>query len=192
MGVDAVIRFKLDNPLTDKEMNLVGYQLRSAFRKYIWRQEKDIFGEKNYGIRRVTADWFGDEPEGNWYQVSTGISYYGPGYERGPLMTILGIATFLEALFPNTPIYYGGDSDDNYPVLDEQKKKELLDHFIKVQHIPYNSAFGRDKRVECPFCEQPMSPRMFSGNRVGYDCTGCNTKAEVIGDSEPIFTIGDD
>lgn len=63
-------------------------------------------------------------------EVSTFARYYGPGYERGDWPTIYGAIRTLQAAFPNSRVFYGGDGDDCGVECTDEHLAEIWAHFL--------------------------------------------------------------
>lgn len=115
-------------------------------------------------------------------RVHLATRFYGIGYERGDLPTILSVARFLRDK-TGGEVWYGGDSSGVCArLLDDAFERELWDHFVAVQHEPYYKPdmWGGDNipNVHCAFCNHPMR-RFGSGSNGMYApfyCRGCGAR----------------
>jgi hypothetical protein len=119
-----------------------------------------------------------------FYEVHLWGRYYGKGYERGDLPSILAVDQWLGLRVPGCRVYYGGDSGG---VLAKELtltyRAELWGHFCKCGHEPYRTNWQcydiMDSRPVCPLCKIEM--RRFGGGNTyaAYECRGCGHSIET-------------
>ena len=186
MGVDARILVKTFAEVTDDQILDWSWRLAEAFGlDIIWVHrptEENSYSQR--AIKRVTVHTQ-DGPAvyplagETFLEVSIVGRYYGPGYERGDIVSYIAIAFWLEQNIPDCKVWYGGDSSGVcLELFNFQKRTELMHHFCKVGHYPYYSYFGRQvgNKKKCNWCNKPMSQYGFSGDRIAAQCTGCGLR----------------
>jgi hypothetical protein len=118
------------------------------------------------------------------------MRYYGIGYERGPILKIIEIATVLEYLLPECEILYGGDSSG---VLAEPftttVQQELVQHYLgTAAEDPYgryfDEGFSRGEkfpfdRPTCDLCKVPMIRSGWGQGFAAFHCAGCGHRVET-------------
>ena len=109
--------------------------------------------------------------------------YYGPGYERGDLFTILKISAWFIANLGGCRVFYGGDSSGVCAV-------ELTPAYVAYLISHWAGEHGRDYYTRSGECEFPgpkpcalcpsTGPRhqqyLWSGSVAGVSCMGCGKK----------------
>jgi hypothetical protein len=74
------------------------------------------------------------EPPCDWHsgRVIANITcrYYGPGYERGDWPGIYGAIRLMQHLFPESRVYYGGDTDDSGIEVTDEYLDEIWHHWL--------------------------------------------------------------
>lgn len=113
--------------------------------------------------------------------VNVAGRFYGPGYERGSVVDIVGIAELLERILAPCEVFYGGDSREEVPLFDAKARAALLDHaagplgqryyeYNLHPYVPVNT---------CEFCRVPAVSNG-GGATISYTfCSGCGRKWEV-------------
>ena len=186
MGVDAEMFVKVRPPLSDRQVQRLAYELGAAFgperfwvvREHGWHSLEAISKYEQDGptIRPKAGEQF--------IRVRLGTRYYGEGYERGDLPTILMVAEWLEHRIPqekghpSAEVWYGGDSSGICAKrFDAEARLRLFRYFVKNGHEPYRSYGGDDGTLSrhCSFCNEPMRRTMWGGGdeRGGFSCDGC-------------------
>lgn len=175
MGIDAEILVRLKRPIEDQECRLVGNRLCEMFgpKKFFFRQASEWEPRADLHVIYPIERWEQDGPTiepapgETFLKVSIWSRYYGEQYERGdyPFLYLLGAA--LEHLIPGAAVWYGGDSSGVLAEpFDQKRRDELLAHFFKVRHEPYEAGFGdffggHHVAPQCTLCRLPM--RCFGG-----------------------------
>lgn len=123
-------------------------------------------------------------------QVSLYGRYYGPGYERGDILTYCAIAEWLELNIPGCEVWYGGDSSGVcVERFDELKRRELRTHLFTPKGRDYfkgmwsmHSDEGYGTPAACSLCPGGK----YCGSRFGvgkdfasYHCAGCGISEET-------------
>ena len=118
MGVDA--DFYLKGTWTEEQK--ISFT-DAAQRRYLWDE-----------YSRLT-EW-----EDGWLEFRTLNRYYGKGYERGSWPYIYSIFLLLKNHFPETTLFYGGDSmpDETIEMTDE-RIAELWAHWLSSDGVNYRS-----------------------------------------------------
>jgi hypothetical protein len=174
MGVDARMKVHLKEPVNSEKLQELSYIFGSAFHCHlmigmnqeIWHKPLDY-----------NSDWDGSERNEMILNVPLSGRYYGPGYERGPIMDYIIIAEFLEMLIPNCEIYYGGDSSDELELFNTDARRKMMQYFIRNR--------GRDNYVRsfkikndskspiCPVCKVEMVQSGWGHKYSYFSCMGC-------------------
>ena len=106
MGVD--VNLYAEGVVTDQELAEAEKYMEARCSYMRWRDDQDT------GLLERSRF------EPNRIEVSTGVRYYGPGYERGSWPQIYGAIAALRAALPNCKVFYGGDTtDDGIEATDE-------------------------------------------------------------------------
>lgn len=124
--------------------------------------------------------------------VHLSTRYWGPGYERGDLGLICGVAEFLERRFPKGVVWYGGDSSGVLAErFDAKARAALFDHAAGEHGADYRAGFAQDPKTEhCDFCDCAMSTSRWGSNLVGFVCMGCDRYRLVVGGGSTAEAIG--
>lgn len=56
--------------------------------------------------------------------------YWGPGYERGDWPSTYGAIRWMQTLFPEAKVYYGGDSSDDGEECTEEMLAAFWEHYL--------------------------------------------------------------
>jgi hypothetical protein len=204
MGIDAEMFVRVKRQVPDSEIRALRLAIGGAFGHGRFWISKKTTGEarmtaseewddsaNRHMLERVTV-YEQDGPSlrpaagETFLRVYLTTRFYGVGYERGDLPFILTLARFLRDSIPGGEVWYGGDSSGvRAEPLDEAMEKSLWDHFVRVQHEPYQTAFSRlaDDSIPtpvCAFCATEM--RNYGGGGGGnygaFACRGCG--ADVV------------
>lgn len=194
MGVDAEMFVRTFARVDEARVRELAWEVAEAFGAdnfWIW---KDGYSGDRRALTLITEyEQDGDTiypAEGETFiQVSPATRYYGPGYERGDLPFLIGLADWLERRIPGAHVWYGGDSSGRCAEpFGKAERETMLAHFAEYGHCPYVgdprtgntdslAVFGRpDKwaRRSCDFCEQPMTRYGWGGdNYAAVSCAGC-------------------
>ncbi len=111
--------------------------------------------EKFFTARTSFGDAWDNSPsvlaveEADWRErprvvVQTWARYYGQGYKRGDWPTIYGAIRTLQAAFPESRVFYGGDSTDDGIECDEGYLTEIWMHFLG----PHGDDYRRPRSAE--------------------------------------------
>jgi hypothetical protein len=114
-------------------------------------------------------------PEGGETFVKCNLwtRYYGPGYERGDIVSILAIAKWLKKAFAPCEVWYGGDSSG--VVAEPIDEKSLWEHFMSDKGRAYfgDQWIEAGGTVHCDFCDLPATENMSGRDKTGYFCNSC-------------------
>lgn len=182
MGVDVNILIFNSKFETDTELRRISAEICSRTDIYPYSEDHHILHE--------VADWswyFGSEEEilkNEGEQVITCDTlwrYYGPGYERGPWAHIKELLSLLGHYFPNSRIYYGGDSSGiKGELVTQDFIKSINDHWLKYGHAPYRGYSSNYFNLEIPKCSfcvnRPMNNNGGGAGKQFWSCDGCNSK----------------
>lgn len=186
MGIDAQMYAATTSPLTPLEVRKLAGSLIEAFsiESPFW-----IDRDSDRHCLRIIDQYDQDGPtifpnpvlNEQFIEVNFMCRYYGDSYERGPLPTIITVASWLEQRIPNSRIYYGGDSSGVEATLfDAPARQALLDHFIKVGHRPYSMSFSPPYQKDYPHCEFCGNiPMERFGSGPGYNLYRCGCDYEI-------------
>lgn len=148
MGINAMMEVETPAELTPDEVRAISVRLVFAF------------GRNEFGfIQPGTLDWI---PEGRHalsimgprrLEVDLGTSrYYSPGYERGDIVTLCGIAEWIEFNIPGAVVYYFGDHVECPEVpWGKAERAEVLAHFYR-HGVAYYDDHHREQREGAPTC----------------------------------------
>jgi hypothetical protein len=180
MGVDAEMFIKTKNPINLQKLS---YELGCLFRQHLMFgygkldeviKEHPIQPASNYDIK--------DHPElaVNGYEILLWGRYYGKGYERGPILTYIEMAEWLEWRLGSELelILYGGDCGVQFINFNKEARAELKHYYFEQAHLPYHRGFGKHKSFipHCKRCNEPMSNYGGGGGDSYFGCNGCNYK----------------
>lgn len=102
-----------------------------------------------------------------------GARYYAPGYERGPWPEIAVCIMATVAAFPNCVVHYGGDSDWESPIVDEDVLTNTWAHYLGPNWDDYHNApgrgFGGDRRPTIPNSNNSAPPHKETTALAGSD-----------------------
>jgi hypothetical protein len=195
MGVDSIMIIRVPRPLTDDEVKREAVKAQIALGnngvlavdspgKYTWRPEgrhclSIIHGEANENIER--------RPDETLIDVGLRTRYYGVGYERGDLVSILAVARWFRIAFAPCEIWYGGDNG-TVEQLDEVRENDLWVHFMSDAGRAYFSRPPRDgNAIHCTFCDVDAGVFMFSGNESGHVCPSCGQHWRQYGNGRHVL-----
>jgi len=188
MGIDARMLVQTMQSVTDEQILDWSWRLAEAFGLgviYVHRPTENAPFEWR-AIEKI-IEYIQDGPtliprEGETFLlVSLWGRYYGVDYERGDLISYLGVAVWLEENIPGADVWYGGDSCG---VCAEPfgagERMHLMRHFCQVGHTPYYSASSSvdsDLKKKCEWCNKPMLRYGFgdNGNYAMFYCPGCGS-----------------
>lgn len=147
MGVDATLVFRCKNEFSSLELDSLCYDLSDAFGDEIINceiPEDDIIIKPISQTDSATINL----PKyisktGFWYDVALSGSYYGQGYERGPINVYTSIAEWIETRIEQSEIWYGDDGTSGNPLclFNSTERKRIFSYFCKVGHKPYFESF---------------------------------------------------
>lgn len=190
MGVDARMMVGTSQKVSDEELAVLRYDVAEAFRHGFfmssYNEDVPLGQTRDWAIERAAPEDFGSEcfPKGKHYlKVNLSGRYYGIGYERGDLPTILAVGAWLETRLPGCQVYYGGDASDDLEPLDVGLRSRLWEHFCKVGSKPYRQGWGQPaKTPDC--CGQPMTVNGGGGSLVFAYCAACGRAAQGYANGE--------
>jgi hypothetical protein len=78
--------------------------------------------------------------------ILPGRSYYGPGYERGNLVSFIEHAEWIEKNVPQSQIWYRSDGGGGALIFNTAARQILRSYYEKVGHAPYDSG-SADREV---------------------------------------------
>lgn len=192
MGIDAEMFVKLNYKITEEELRQKSYIFGSMCKYHLFLGYNDTHIHNPLeSVKSIHSDGNGARynfhaKDGSLIKVPLAGRYYGPDYERGPLLDYVAIALFLEIIFPDGEIYYGGDSSGvEFELFDSKYRNELMQHAAKVAHEPYNRCFnGNHTKYVCPHCKVPMIQNGFKGKLGYFHCVGCNWSLDEISEHQ--------
>lgn len=117
-------------------------------------------------------------------QVSLWTRYYGPGYERGDILTICAICDWLEINIPGCEVWYGGDSSgicaEPFPYTKRREYLGLLYSEKGREYFRGGNRFIEDEGYGVPPACGLCPSNTYQGSRFGYGkgyasyhCPGC-------------------
>lgn len=186
MGVDATIVVAVPCKLTPDGVRRAAVKMATAFGAHALGIYRGDGGRGTHALEIVDQnEHYGViRPEGGTLvECNTRQSYYGPGYERGNLGTILAHCDWVAREFPGAVVYYGGDTGAILQPIADQ-----LDELLAHWHGPNSRAYydrtyrgAQAARPICAFCSTVGHKIEMSycsgepGTREGasYECPGC-------------------
>jgi hypothetical protein len=176
MGIDAEMFVRTKQNVTPEFLRAATHKLHSIFGSDIDTYVDDLL--------EVVSKWKQDGPDirprkgETFVRVRLWTRYYGPGYERGNFRLIHDLAEVLETIFPESEVWYGGDSSG---VLAEPfhavARRKMRDHWLKHANAYYRqmgSMMGSGGRgadaPQCRKCQVPMSQYGFGGAYAAFSC----------------------
>lgn len=144
--------------------------------------------------------WEQDGPDiiaddGEWFvRVSLWGRYYGPGYERGDILSYCAIAEWIEANIPNASVWYGGDSSDVCAEpFDAEARNAMRRHLVSAHGRDYwHSGMGRrfgGNPEPCSLCI-PGEPRFTGcGGSRDYDIVACGGCGRTFQGRDATWTV---
>lgn len=183
MGVDAQMLVRVPRKLRPAEVFREAVRIARAFASdtfFIDRPGKGYGRRKKTGRHALTIETKyeqdGDpiiaEPDETLVEVHLWGRYYGPGYERGDLVTILAVARWLRGVWPDGVVWYGGDSSGIVAEpLDAEAEAALWSHYMSAQGRAYFAGRWDNTTVmhDCDFCKAALS----SVNATKFYCMSC-------------------
>jgi len=117
-------------------------------------------------------------------EVSLWSRYYGPGYERGDILSICAIAEWVEVNIPHCQVWYGGDSSGVLVApFGKAERQEMKQHLYSSKGRDYFKGFGTisanrnpyPAMLPCKICPKDnLLPRSGWGqNYAVYHCAPC-------------------
>lgn len=179
MGIDAEMRVRIPEPLDDRELMALSVAAVDAFREFFWVDRE----RRQAAIERWEAREWDEVPEGegHWLKVNTMSRFYGEGYQRGPIVTILAVAEWFELRILGCEVFYGGDHDDYVEPLTAERRGELFRHFAQNGHRPYrDNRLDRGEVPECDWCGPSMRATTYHALlATTYECIHCGYSVKV-------------
>lgn len=162
---------------TQDQLNDFAYAVASKF-DIVWHRE-------TYRCLEFIEEYEQDaptiipRPDEQLIQVNLSCRYYGEGYERGPILDIVNLAGFLDYLFPNCEIWYGGDSSGvEAAPFPWSEREKLVRHYFNVGREPYLRCFGSETEIPtCVLDNKVMVPSGWGGGLTYATCLACKEKA---------------
>lgn len=174
-----------DKPMTEIEVRQLGWQACDRFGGMFWTDWEKGRAALN---RYVPPRWSDFKPKAETVlKINTTNRYYGPGYERGPVLDFINLAGWLDERLPGCQVWYGPDHDDAPRPFTNEERRALWDHFVEHGHHPYRDIprFGMYP-PDCTFCYSPMTVHLgYSGHSGGRArCIGCGLEVEKKGSDD--------
>lgn len=191
MGIDAKMFVRTRDVVTEAYVKESAWLLCAVF------GADEFFVDRDSGRRAlsIVSEFTQDgptltpEPGETFIHCHLFTRYWGPGYERGALGLIIGVAMWLEKRFPGGVVWYGGDSSGVCAIpFDAKARDEFIAHAASDRGADYRTLRNRiwgDPPQSCEFCGPQMTPCRWGGGTTGYVCMGCRlhrlvTKEGVI------------
>lgn len=196
MGLDAEIVLQVPHLMTDAEVRDLAVQFGLRFHDEVWVRRPSY--QSRSGERALVVLRRDDENRGcltkhvpkvphvpeTLLEVSTAMRYYGPGYERGPLVVILAMASYLGRF---GTVYYGSDGDARLRALDAEYRDELWQHFVGPDGLAYRFGSRWDPaQLICDWCQIRMADVMSRGSDRGYVCLSCDYRCVRFADGRTV------
>lgn len=192
MGVDAEMFVRVRPPLSDRQIQRLGFEMGGAFSPGKFWVDRKQNRRALYAIDRYEQDGPTLRPkEGEQFvRVQLWDRFYGEGYERGDLPFIIMVAEWLEHRIravdgnESAEVWYGGDSSGICATrFDAKRRLELFRYFVEQAHRPYRTGWdlgGAKLSRHCTFCDEPMVQYMWGGaDRAGFSCHGCGLQEKT-------------
>jgi hypothetical protein len=202
MGIDAEMFVRVKREVSDNEVRSLRRKLATSFGpERFWIFNNGGSGEapldepdwdlgpvkRRHCLERVPSytqdgDDIVPEPGETFLRVYIASRFYGDGYERGDLPTILAVARMLRDLTGGA-VWYGGDSSGVCAVeLTPKAEAELWALFCSDggQRYYERDFGGGVTRPDCDFCAAPMTAN--GGGPDGWaaaSCLSCGAVAET-------------
>jgi hypothetical protein len=176
MGVDARMYIPSDRIYSEDELIKLSYRLGEAtdphhFCLYDENSHALEIEDTTYGSIAEYNESFKEAKQ--IIDVNLMGRYYGPGYERGNLWDYIAIAVWIEKNMNVTP-WYGGDSDMQLELFDENYRQELINHWTKSGGIPYRDRQERHQfQPTCPRCKVLATQFGYGVDYAAWTCLGC-------------------
>jgi len=172
MGVDALMRVETDKLYTPKKVRKLAARLHDCFGDVCWVTRPDKYYPEGSHCLEIVAD----RPK-LVIDVNLSCRYYGEGYERGPLVKLLGIASWLERNIRGASIFYGGDCDLDLQPFGSDVRDDLWEYYCSRGHEDYRG-YSLSKRTEpnCDFCSVQLRDCGGGGGKTFLYCGGCGLK----------------
>jgi hypothetical protein len=166
MGIDVSLKIRSKKLYTAEELDLLNYRFLEA----------SSLGNRPRAI--ILGEQIENDPH-FYYEIKTGLRYYGIGYERGPWDIISSAINWLRFNFSEEVILYSGDCDSS-SVFTEEDQKELDEHWYTHGGIPYHWRKSEYNRI-CPNCHMSLSQYIFGGTgKAGLICLGCEFRESTL------------
>lgn len=174
MGVDAEMFVRVPRVLTDVDVRAASVKMciaLGAHRFWVWPPDehypqgkhalqicpraKDLPKEDRYEARSSLRT---RKKEETLIECNLSGRYYGPDYERGDLVSIAAVARYLQHIYPDGVVLYGGDSSEEKDEWTPEFEASLWDHLHSEAGRDYfqswNSTFASSgaPAVSCSFC----------------------------------------
>jgi len=197
MGVDAIMFVKVGGNRTKDRVQLVkdvaeaAYDIAAVFGASTFHtirlesSDKDWWPNGRRALELVNSD-DDDGPAINptlgevLIEVNLGGCYWGPGYERGSIGELIGIAMWLEERFSPCEVWYGGDSGMGTVHFNARTRQTYVKHAAGPDGWAYRRAWGMDNSDSvpiplCSLCKKPYQRYGYggSGNFGSFSCLGC-------------------
>lgn len=220
MGVDAELYIRVPGKLSHQALRKISVDLVIAFGAhpfFLSRPEDNWLGAKDYpngrhalSIANKKDHYLAIEEGSTLVECHLSGRYYGPGYERGDIVSILGIAKWLRARFDKDlrerdertaagfaqcTLYYGGDSSSSLDVLDDKLEAELWDHFCSKDSRNYFTKGWNPSGTTmppCNFCKIDMVSSGGGGACVYVHCNGCGARYAMNANTGKLKVRADD
>jgi len=116
-----------------------------------------------------------------WFmEVSLWTRYYGPGYERGDILTICAVAEWVEQNMQPCEVWYGGDSSgvcaEPFPADKREEYRKLLYGPTGRDYYKWDERGTFPTPKPCGLCvpgENRFNRCGWGGNYVRVHCSGC-------------------
>ena len=122
-------------------------------------------------------------PGQHFYEVGLQTRYWGPGYTRGDLPTILMIRRWLLSKVPGCTVLYGGDSSGiEADVFNDELEESLWDLFVAegdTYHGHWDGYDDLNKQPICQLCKRPYNRFGCGDGYAAYHCPGCGDSIQT-------------
>lgn len=207
MGIDAEMFLKFRRPIEASEVLDQAKRLWHRFGESCLFLSSQDYGEGEdrrhcaYIVPVIHQDGpdIDPEPGETFVRLSLWERFYGPGYERGRWFILDALIRYLNRVWPEAEVWYGGDSSGVlHQHADAAFLEEMMAHYVQSGHHPYRPtgdslaqpvSFGglrlEGQKCEIPVpdpCQRCMEPLVRSGwgkDFASWYCSTCNFATET-------------
>lgn len=169
MGVDAIMYVKTLRDVDDDVIRSLSRQICGAVGHSAFNIDRPNEWLSSSGTHALSmsdgSHWMPDDGiPGTIVCVNLALRYYGRGYERGHLPTLLAIVEWLQINMEPCTVYYGGDNVETIRPFTIGDRLELVQHWAGRNGADYfDSGWPREDRIKAPTCDLCLVPMVRRG-----------------------------